>query len=220
MPLILAPVMEADLSDITAIESASFGSTSPINPLLFPNGHTDAVLGIGLHAHQKQFATAGTVYWKVVDTELNNKAIAFGRWRIRREDQPGHGQAEEEDDVGQMGADINVRILQAFEDNSRQVKKRIIAGKKRVHLSRLATLPAHQRRGAATMLLKKGEQIAEQERLDSWVVASDVGSPLYEKGGFVPVEGGTITFDLGSVGGKGMLVKKIMKRRLKREVTD
>ena len=72
----------------------------------------------------------------------------------------------------------------------------------------------HQRRGAASLLLKKGADIAEEVGLDSYVVASTMGLPLYEKVGFRPIEGGIMRIELERYGGEGLWENTILKRPL------
>ena len=54
-------------------------------------------------------------------------------------------------------------------------------------LDALVTLPGHQRRGAGTMLLQWGCSIADDLGLITYLEATAVGRPLYEKVGFEEV---------------------------------
>ena len=69
------------------------------------------------------------------------------------------------------------------------------------------------RRGAGKLLLSKGAEIAEREGLDTWLLASQEGRPLYEKVGFRLVEGGRCE-DLVPQLGEGALVHVVMMRPL------
>lgn len=213
MPLVLTPVVEADLPEITKIERAAFASL-PIDLLIRPNGHTTAILESALKNHQKRFSLPDYTYWKVVDTDLGSKAIAFGSWRTFREEQPRSEWGKSNNPPGDPPGDTNMHVFQAFMKFNEDAKKRVIAGRKRHHLSLLCTLPDHQRRGAAKMLLERGIELANEEGLDSWLVASIEGLPVYEKVGYRRVEGGNMALDLEPLGGKGVHRSTIMMRPL------
>ena len=218
MPLILLPVDEKDLSDIAKIQSAAFTASSPeFENLLHPNGRTNAIIASDIDALRKRFANPNVVFLKVVDTDLSSQAVAFAIWRITREDEPIAEtrppptiSKPEQDDNG----DINHALFTAFLNWGMPGKQQLIAGRKRVDLTFLCTLPEHQRRGAGKMLLQKGTEIANQEGLDSWVVASSAGLPLYKSVGFEEVEGGTFELDLRPFGMDETFVHKVMTRPL------
>lgn len=52
-------------------------------------------------------------------------------------------------------------------------------------LDTLATHPAYQRRGAASLLVKWGCDLADDHGVGAYVDASKAGAPLYERFGFV-----------------------------------
>ena len=222
MPLLVAPVEKSDLEDLSRIEIASFGATSPLAPLVWPNGGTQAAVDVWHQSHAERFAFPENLYWKVVDTDLNSQIIAFAVWRVFRQDQPLSEQGRPSFPRSDANAapengnpDVNNKIFEAFLESHAEARKNVIAGRKRVHLSILATDPKHQRRGAGTMLMKKGAELAEQEQLESWLIATPIGEPVYRKAGFERVEGGICTFDLTPYGGQGPEVNVIMRRPLK-----
>jgi len=53
----------------------------------------------------------------------------------------------------------------------------------------LSTNPDHERRGAASMLMKRGTDIADNMGLKAFVQGTRIGKPLYESHGFVDREG-------------------------------
>jgi GNAT superfamily N-acetyltransferase len=53
----------------------------------------------------------------------------------------------------------------------------------------LSTHPDHERRGAGSMLVKWGTDIADSLGMKAFVQGSRVGKPLYESHGFVDSEG-------------------------------
>ena len=68
-------------------------------------------------------------------------------------------------------------------------------------LNLLDTLPAHQRRGAGTQLVKWGAAVADQHGLPSYLEASPAGYQLYRKFGFEDLE--NIDMDLTRWGVEG-----------------
>lgn len=52
-------------------------------------------------------------------------------------------------------------------------------------LQMLSTAPKHQKRGAGSMLVKKGLEIADEKGLNAVLEASPAGAPLYKKHGYV-----------------------------------
>ena len=223
MPLVLTRVEGDDLLEIAKLERASFANSSPrgMEPFLHPNGTTEAVIKGSHQQHINRFAIPENVYWKVMDTDLN-KAISFAMWHIYRQDQPESewGLPTSTVSDNKSNPDVNMDVWRAFLEAGAGPKRKIIAGRKRVHLSLLCTLPDHQRRGAAKMLLEKGAEIADREQLDSTLSASVTGLPLYRKVGFKEVEGGACELDLRPFGGDEIQVNTIMMRPLEKKNVD
>ena len=212
MPLQLAPVTKADLDELTRLHYAAF-VPSAVDSILYPNGHTPSVLEDGAKQHGKTFGTPNSFHWKVVDTDRDSKMAAFAVWRRFREEEIRiHGQ--ENHTLANVENDVNTDFLKVFDEGARDLKKRTIADKPRLHLSLLCTSQDYRRRGAATMLLEKGAEIADKERLDSSLVATAAGAPLYTKVGFKDVEGGEWQLDLRPWGQDETVVHKVMWRPL------
>ncbi|KAI1940492.1 hypothetical protein LOZ66_002086 [Ophidiomyces ophidiicola] len=81
-------------------------------------------------------------------------------------------------------------------------------GREHCFLGVLCTLPAHQGRGAGTLLLKYGLDIADEHGLESYLESSTKGRPLYERHGFKDItlpngRPGLLEFDLGHFTGRG-----------------
>jgi predicted acetyltransferase len=66
-------------------------------------------------------------------------------------------------------------------------------------LKLLHTDPQHQRRGAASMLLKWGTDEADRLGIPSYLESSEEGRPLYEKFGYETVD--VVTVDFSKWGG-------------------
>jgi GNAT superfamily N-acetyltransferase len=71
-------------------------------------------------------------------------------------------------------------------------------------LSKLCTDPQHQRRGAGTMLIKWGCDIAQEHGVPAFLEATPAGLPVYQKSGFREVE--KFEIDLEKYGGVGRRV--------------
>jgi hypothetical protein len=82
MPLRRLLAEPADLPRIIQLENESFAD-SPVTPFLFPNGQSresqDAYVKGLLQQWQDNSACR---HVKVIDTDLNDKIIAFARWYI------------------------------------------------------------------------------------------------------------------------------------------
>ena len=70
-------------------------------------------------------------------------------------------------------------------------------------LETVTTLPQAQRRGAAFLLLQWGIERAVEDGLPVYLLAEPLGHALYERLGFVDIEGQTIRIPLAKYGGEG-----------------
>ncbi|KMP06518.1 hypothetical protein DIZ76_014402 [Coccidioides immitis] len=81
-------------------------------------------------------------------------------------------------------------------------------GREHCFLAVLCTHPDHQGRGAGTVLLKYGLDIADKHGVESYLEASVKGQPLYERYGFEAItfpdgQPGRLEFDVGRFTGRG-----------------
>ena len=185
------------------LEDASFAD-SPLTPILFPNGKSpesqDACVETLLQQWQDNTSCR---HVKVIDSDLNDKIIAFARWYIfvgddvkfiktdpaERNSTPGSNQAAAGEFFGGLQK-IRARLLGK---SPHCCKSRPSAGPMRpdanlVVLSTLCTDPQHQRRGAGAMLIKWGCDIAQQHGVPAFLEASPAGLSVYKKSGFQEVE--------------------------------
>ncbi|MCJ1441263.1 MAG: hypothetical protein MMC23_001749 [Stictis urceolatum] len=72
-----------------------------------------------------------------------------------------------------------------------------MGGRAHIYLARLHTSPAHQRRGAASMLLKQMLSKADSLNLPAYLTSTPAGFPLYSKYGFKTIS--TFTYGLPDV---------------------
>ncbi len=71
-------------------------------------------------------------------------------------------------------------------------------------LSALCTDPQHQRRGAGTLSIRWGREIAQRHGVPAFLEATPAGLPVYKKSGFQEVD--KFVFDLEKYGGVGSRV--------------
>ena len=76
-----------------------------------------------------------------------------------------------------------------------------------IGLSFIATDPAHERRGAASLLLQWGLEQSQQNNIPAYLESTVDAGPLYERKGFVPVE--TISMVLEGKGGESMVYEEV-----------
>ncbi|KAF2710352.1 hypothetical protein K504DRAFT_476343 [Pleomassaria siparia CBS 279.74] len=184
MPLQLQPVTLSDMPDVATIQRAAF-STGMIS-LLMPRPITTEAIAKSIEAHAKSMTTEPDVFYvKVVDTDLDNKIIAVGKWRINKAHRgqedvermlPKPGKAEE----GNQAVLDMMRYL-------RWGRSTFMGGKPFCFLHMLVCDPNHGRRGAGAMLVKWGTSQADVLNLPCFLEASEMGRPLYARLGFVPV---------------------------------
>jgi hypothetical protein len=82
MPLELRPAEPGDLPRIVQLEKESFAD-SPLTPVLFPNSRSQESQDAYVETLLQQWQdNSSSRHVKVIDTDLNDKLIAFARWFI------------------------------------------------------------------------------------------------------------------------------------------
>ncbi|RDW67265.1 GNAT family N-acetyltransferase [Aspergillus mulundensis] len=74
---------------------------------------------------------------------------------------------------------------EAFFGREERERARVMRGLKHYYLDTLVTHPAYHRRGAGSMLLQWGCELADRDGVALYVDASKAGARLYERFGFV-----------------------------------
>ncbi|KAF2120754.1 hypothetical protein BDV96DRAFT_274845 [Lophiotrema nucula] len=97
--------------------------------------------------------------------------------------------------------EVRIDVLNALFAPIRAAQKEIMGEKPYFILNTLATLQEHARRGAASMLLKWGLDMADELGLETYLDTTPVARRLYERSGFVLVK--DIYFDRTPWGGEG-----------------
>ena len=198
MALQLAKATEADIPILYDVQMTAFLNSDPVNQLIYKaNGITPSARAAGIKRLQNELNKPGTVYMKVTDPALVPSAkgpneptssvpggiIAYSRWTINPHPTP-RSEWTKPYVPHDAGEGINADLMRAFFTGIVNHRKDIVKGKPHVGLNLLATLPAHERRGAGTLQMKWGIDRALRDGLDCYLEATPAGMPLYQRMGF------------------------------------
>ncbi|KAF2815948.1 acyl-CoA N-acyltransferase [Mytilinidion resinicola] len=199
MPLELAPLTADDVDAYMAIRQAAFGDS--VFRILFsrrPDGPSPEVYAQIRDSVRDQIATDKHVFFlKVTDTDTS-EIIAGAKWKVFRTEK----EVLEELELPSPTPDSDPECWNAFMKLLSDAKRERMALSPYWMLDALSTHPAHHRRGAGAMLIRWGLVRADEEGVETYLEASAMGQPLYERYGFRPVR--TLRFDFGEFGGEGV----------------
>ncbi|KAF7503835.1 hypothetical protein GJ744_003225 [Endocarpon pusillum] len=202
MPLKLLTAEPGDIPRIVQLEEEAFAD-SPLTPILFPDGKSqdiqDAYVENLLQQWQDNSASR-TI--KVIDTDLNDKIIAFARWYIFIGDDVRFIKMDPDERHNILGS--NEAAGNEFFGGLLKIRARIMGRNPHCFLSTLCTDPQHQRRGAGTMLIQWGCDIAQKHGVPSFLEATPAGLSVYQRCGFEEVD--RFVFNLEKYGGEGSRV--------------
>ncbi|OJJ96553.1 hypothetical protein ASPACDRAFT_34357 [Aspergillus aculeatus ATCC 16872] len=202
-PLQIHPVTEPDLPALTRLFYAGF--TTPTDRQMFPD--TPGLRAWWAAANRQDLEQkAGVRYLKVVDPGLcpagaaaapdakegdaaaaaaaadnDTSIIAYGKWDL----DPGHRGAR----FPEWHSDSDAALCEQFFGGC-EVVRREVMGQRRggyYYLDMLVTHPQHRRRGAATMLVRWGCELADRTGMLVYIDSTRAGVPVYEPLGFVVV---------------------------------
>ena len=126
MPLVLQPLVEADLEYAMEIQDRAFW-TELWNKIMFPNGMTAMVRTRLAEWARKDFQDPRIVFMKVVDTDRNNEMISFARWYIYKEHRP-ESDWNKPGETRDLGAGVNHEALNEFKAAMDGKRKKLMAG--------------------------------------------------------------------------------------------
>ncbi|KAH7312164.1 putative GNAT family acetyltransferase [Stachybotrys elegans] len=215
MPLQVRPADARDAQRAAAIESAAYGP-SPISHVLFPGSQTsdeadaDAAPSDRPSQLVHDLAQDSTCRWvKVVDTDLEAQGhdgmVAFSMWYVYESPR-----AEGFKLSSKRGPGSNEEACELFFGAMVRRKHERLGSQPHAYLKLLHTDPAHQRRGAGSMLLRWGAGEADRLGIPSYLEASPEGRPLYQKHGFVEVD--MLDVDFSRWGGPASFKAALMLR--------
>jgi GNAT superfamily N-acetyltransferase len=97
---------------------------------------------------------------------------------------PTNPDAAAEEEKPFLPPELNLTILSSLLDPLREGQREIMGPKPYLKLNTLSTHPEHERRGAGSMLVEWGVEVADQLGLETYLNTSVRGRPLYERFGF------------------------------------
>ncbi|KAL4986620.1 hypothetical protein BDW68DRAFT_162948 [Aspergillus falconensis] len=213
----LSPMFPADIPDLTTIWFAAF--TDPAIRQLFPDtpGVRAWLTAANQHdLHSKPFQK----YVKIVDSSARDehgqkreRIVAYAKWDLSMPEERGER-------YPLWHCDMPAAECEEFFQREERERERVTGGARHyctgllsryvlmgpetelmgVDLDTLATHPDYQRRGAGSMLLQWGCDLADEAGVALYVDASRAGAPLYERFGFVDEsEGGSGEREIASM---------------------
>lgn len=191
MALKLTFASEEDASRIADIHMAAFAS----NAMLLAQFPTSAIRdgvrdSIALKALD-DIRDPHTAVLLVQDSELEGEIISFAKWSL-----PSSTSDNEAPWIWPVGTELD--ILHQWTQRVEGAKSKVLGDEPCYHLSFLATDPDHERRGAATILIKWGLDRCSEDKTSAYLESTPVASALYTRLGFTPEEKISMTFPDGS----------------------
>lgn len=146
----------------------------------------------------------GVIYLKCVDISTG-KMIAGARWRhIKPKDENAFERSWEEVEEGfevpEPYDESDPELFRSLYTLFNETKRELLGQRPYYSLDTLVTLPQHERRGAGSMLVRWGCELADKAGVEAYVEASLMGAPMYARHGFVAAR--ELELDLVSYGGK------------------
>jgi GNAT superfamily N-acetyltransferase len=205
--LVVRPMTEADLYDWEVMFYDSFAATGDQLSLCLWSAGRPTEEGFRKAAEDKlPLLNEPSEYLMcVADTELNNKAIACSHWTIYETERT----SEELDKAFTVTVPPGMKedAWTVFLTGIYALRREHMGAKPHVLLKFLVTHPDHHRRGAGRMLLEWGAEKADERGYESFLEATSVGRPLYERCGFKALE--EKPFDAGKYGGTGVIYSTV-----------
>ncbi|KAJ6108243.1 acetyltransferase [Penicillium sp. IBT 18751x] len=176
----LEPLTIEDNSALTDLWFAAF--SDPILRRVFPNTPGVRKWLENANAHDllnKPYQR----YIKVVDTaskdaEGRPRIAAYAKWDLSMPDERGRRYPP-------WHEEMPAELCEAFFMKEEANRKRVMGDTRHFYLDTVATHPDYQRRGAGSLLVKWGCDLADAQGVQAYVDASKDGAPLYAKFGFV-----------------------------------
>lgn len=183
-----------------------------MNQSMYPYGPTPGIIS-SIESRHHTFLTADptSTYLKIIDTDLNDKTIAFAEWHVFSTPEEEASRLDLKPKTYPTNGDVDVRLATEFWSHITAARK-TMAGKSHVFLSIIATDPTQGRRGAAGMLMQWGINEADRRGLPCFLESSPFGRGLYLKYGFEEVGDFVV-----NVGGGEMYRHFVMVRAAKGE---
>lgn len=170
MPLRVLQTTKADIPSLIDILFTAFQHDPLLIGTCYPD--TPANRQWWIENVTSQLSHPETLLLKVVDEEDN--IISWAKWLLPSSITT-HQRLQGGDEGEVTGAvnpslspspDMNLTACQSLADGQYKMRKEVLAGREHLWLNAIATSPNHQRRGAATMLVQYGVDIADGKGLE------------------------------------------------------
>ncbi|WQF81316.1 Putative GNAT domain, acyl-CoA N-acyltransferase [Colletotrichum destructivum] len=179
--LILEPVTLEDVTALTEVWFAAFAHDPAINRL-WPD--TPLVRAWWDGANRSDIvAKPFQRFVKVVDPNIADarggaRIAAWAKWDTSMPGQRGRRYPP-------WCEDMPGKVCDAFIESEERERGRLMGEENHYYLDTLVTHPDYQRRGAGSMLLKWGCELADENGVGAYVDSSKAGRGLYERFGFL-----------------------------------
>ncbi|KAH9884420.1 acyl-CoA N-acyltransferase [Xylariomycetidae sp. FL2044] len=179
-PFALSRATPDDMPEITRLEYVCF---PPIVRELFMGCQTEDDLPRLSARHARLMATDRHDVWiKVVETRTR-RIIAASNWKVYPNGAPSSAGDTAPEWLRDEDRERAARMLGAMNEARRAANPGGF-----VYLHTCFTDPEYQRRGAGSMMMQWGCDLADQLFLPAWIEASPEGNALYRKYGFYDLE--------------------------------
>ncbi|OAX83303.1 hypothetical protein ACJ72_02336 [Emergomyces africanus] len=196
MPLTLSYAKEGDVDEIANIHLASFGK----NMMLRAQFPTPAlVAGLRISLMDKAREEIHDAQWAVLVVRDQEAIISFAKWKRPVINTDSYSEAP-----WQWPKGTRMDILNEWTRRVEDVSNKVIGTTPCYCLSFIGTHPEHERRGAASMLIRWGLEHSAKEGVPIQLESTMVAWPLYKKLGFE--DKGRIQMQLEGVGEDGQSV--------------
>jgi WD repeat-containing protein 48 len=230
MPLTLSPLTPSETLSFIRIRSLAY--YGPTHDVLHKGAIRESSIRGVAEDRKRELKKPHMWHWKIVDTELppsaddppkaGGRIIAIAAWSIVNVSKSGSKETQEDvtpplnDEAPPFRPpELRLDAVASIFGPLRAAQASIMGTSDPYFmLNTLATHPDHQGRGAASMLLDWGLGKADREGLVTYLDATGVGKPVYEKRGFKVVR--SIEWDREAWGGKGSDCHWCMVREPKR----
>lgn len=199
MPLEISPITSDDTLSWVRVRSLAY--YGPTHDVLHNGPIRESSIREAAEDRKRDLKKPNTWYWKIVDTALEpsdddppgsgGRIIAIAAWSMHNVKKEGLNEpatkpaAISANAPAFMPPELRLDALGSLFGPLRAMQQEIMGTSTPYFmLNSLATHPEQQGRGAAKMLLDWGIKKADDEGLVTYLDATGIGKPIYEKRGF------------------------------------
>jgi GNAT superfamily N-acetyltransferase len=199
MPLELSPITADDTLSWTRVRALAY--YGPTHDVLHNGRVSESSMRGAAEDRKRDLKKSNAWFWKIVDTSLEpseddpphngGRTIAIATWSMHNVKNEGSNEpATNPTVIGDtkpafMPPELRLDALGSLFGPLRGMQKEIMGTSEPYFmLNMLATHPEQQGRGAATLLLDWGMKKADEEGLVTYLDATGIAKPIYEKRGF------------------------------------